>query len=80
MFNSQSNARIRRLENRVAALEAALVALGGRLPAPEELLSDRVKALADRGRLVAAIKAHREDTGAGLVEAKEAVEAYARRG
>ena len=40
-------------------------------------LSDRVKQLAiDPGRKIEAIKAYREETGAGLAEAKEAIEAF----
>ena len=40
-------------------------------------LSDRVKELAaDPNRKIAAIKAYREETGAGLAEAKEAVEGF----
>lgn len=39
--------------------------------------SDRVKEIArDPGRKIEAIKAYREETGAGLAEAKAAVEAY----
>ena len=46
-------------------------------PAPGSPLSDRVKGLAnDPARKIEAIKAHREETGAGLAEAKAAVEAY----
>jgi ribosomal protein L7/L12 len=42
-------------------------------------LSDRVKAVAaDPGRKIEAIKLLREETGAGLAEAKAAVEAYTR--
>jgi ribosomal protein L7/L12 len=42
-------------------------------------LSERVKELArDPSRKIAAIKAYREETGAGLAEAKEAVEAWIR--
>ena len=42
-------------------------------------LSDRVKEIArDRGRTIEAIKAHRDETGAGLAEAKQAVEDYLR--
>lgn len=45
-------------------------------PAP---LSDRVKELArDPTRKIEAIKLYREETGEGLAEAKEAVEAYVR--
>ena len=42
-------------------------------------MSDRVKELAaDPSRKIEAIKLLREETGAGLAEAKEAVEAYQR--
>jgi hypothetical protein len=42
-------------------------------------LSDRVKELArDPARKIAAIKALRDETGAGLAEAKDAVESYIR--
>jgi hypothetical protein len=41
-------------------------------------LSDRVKQLAaDPARKIYAIKAYREETGAGLAEAKEAIESFA---
>ena len=40
-------------------------------------LSDRVKQLAaDPGHKIEAIKAYREETGAGLAEAKEAIESF----
>ncbi len=40
-------------------------------------LSDRVKEIAcDPARKIEAIKAYREETGAGLKEAKDAIEAY----
>ncbi|MCM1971921.1 MULTISPECIES: hypothetical protein [unclassified Streptomyces] len=42
---------------------------------PEPAGMDGVRALAAEGRTVEAIKAYREATGAGLVEAKQAVEA-----
>ena len=43
-------------------------------------LSDRVKAIAnDPNRKIEAIKAHRDETGASLAAAKDAVERYARR-
>lgn len=45
--------------------------------APDSPLSDRVKALADDpAHKIEAIKAYREETGAGLAEAKTAVEDY----
>lgn len=43
-------------------------------------LSERVKAIADDpDRFIEAIKAYREESGAGLADAKNAVEAYVRR-
>jgi ribosomal protein L7/L12 len=45
-------------------------------PAQGKDMSEQVRALADRGDKIAAIKAHRELTGAGLAEAKRAVESY----
>lgn len=48
-------------------------------PGPEEGLPGQVRELADAGNKIGAIKMHRELTGAGLVEAKTAVEAYLRR-
>lgn len=41
-----------------------------------ETISDEVKKLADEGRKIHAIKLHREQTGLGLRDAKEDVEAY----
>jgi hypothetical protein len=49
----------------------------GGMPTADQLLSERVKQLAsDPARKIEAIQAHREETGAGLAEAKEAVEAF----
>jgi hypothetical protein len=46
-------------------------------PMPRQPLSDRVQQLAsDPTRKIEAIKVYREETGAGLAEAKEAVEAF----
>ena len=39
-------------------------------------MPDEVRHLADRGEKIPAIKAYREATGAGLAEAKRAVEEY----
>jgi len=39
-------------------------------------LGSESRGLADSGRKIEAIKAYREQTGAGLAEAKRAVEAY----
>ncbi len=46
-------------------------------PVSGAALSDRVKELArDPSKKIAAIKAHRDETGAGLAEAKAAIEAF----
>ena len=43
---------------------------------PTGTLSDEAKALADQSKTIAAIKLHRVQTGAGLADAKQSVEAY----
>ena len=43
-----------------------------------ERLVDEAQRLADQGRKIEAIKAHREATGAGLSETKKLVDAYMR--
>jgi ribosomal protein L7/L12 len=76
LSRSNESARLRRVE---AKLDAILEHLGLQYiePATAEGLSKRVKALADDpARKIAAIKLHREETGLGLSEAKDAVEAY----
>jgi hypothetical protein len=68
--------RLRRLE---AKLDLILKQLGLEYQGPETPagLSAEVKALADNpARKISAIKLHREQTGLGLKEAKDAVEAY----
>jgi hypothetical protein len=75
-FKPSDVARLRRLEAKVDLL---LKHLGLEYQGPETGagLSAEVKALADDpGRKIAAIKLHREQTGLGLKEAKDAVEAY----
>lgn len=42
-------------------------------------LTSEVRGLADRGDAVAAIRAYRVATGAGLIEAKDAIDAYTTR-
>jgi hypothetical protein len=68
------------LTDRVGRIERKLNALlrhYGVDPTQGLPLSDRVKQLAgDPSRKIEAIKVYREETGAGLAEAKEAVEAY----
>ena len=64
---------VRRIEQKVTRIAHAM-GIDATKPLP---MSDRVKELArDPGRKIEAIKVHREETGAGLAEAKTAVEAY----
>jgi ribosomal protein L7/L12 len=62
--------RIADLERRVALLE------GGVRAAP--VSHDEVALLARQGNMIGAIKLYRQQTGVGLREAKDAVEALAR--
>ncbi|MGC7098781.1 ribosomal protein L7/L12 [Amycolatopsis lurida] len=70
-----TDARFDRLDRRLTRIErkldAVLAEQGVTLPEPE---LDEVRALLDEGKKIKAIKAYRELTGAGLVEAKEAVD------
>jgi ribosomal protein L7/L12 len=68
-----TKARVSRIERKLnALLRHHSVELTHRLP-----LSDRVKQLvSDPDRKMEAIKVYRKETGAGLAEAMEAVEAY----
>lgn len=67
------SARLGRIERKLNAL----LRHHGVDPTQGLPLSDRVKQLAaDPARKIQAIKAYREETGAGLAEAKEAVEAF----
>jgi ribosomal protein L7/L12 len=69
-------ARVSRIERKLNAL----LRHHGVDPTQGLPLSDRVKQLADDPvRKIEAIKVYREETGAGLAEAKEAVEAYINR-
>jgi ribosomal protein L7/L12 len=69
--------RIARIDRKLTALLVQSGARGDELPAP----SDAVRALAaDPRTKIAAIAAYRQDTGLGLVEAKEAVEILAKAG
>lgn len=71
---------VARIESRLARVEGKLNALLRHFhldPAPGFALSERVMELArDPAKKIEAIKAYREETGAGLAEAKEAVEAF----
>jgi Ribosomal protein L7/L12 C-terminal domain len=75
-FNPYHAARLRRLE---AKTDLILRHLGLEYidPATPGGLSEEVKTLAnDPARKIEAIKLHREQSGAGLKEAKDAVETY----
>jgi ribosomal protein L7/L12 len=66
------------LKRRLAAAERKLHAVGAALGLPAEPApSDEVQRLARSGEKIAAIEAYREATGAGLAEAKAAVERIA---
>ena len=68
-------ARLRGIERKLNAL----LRHHGVDPSQGLALSDRVKQLAaDPARKIEAIKVYREETGAGLAEAKEAVEEFTR--
>lgn len=76
IFRPADAARLRRLEAKLDLLlrHAGLVYHD---PATPDGLSEEVKALADDpSQKIAAIKLHREQTGVGLKDAKDAVEAY----
>ncbi len=70
---SRTQARLRQLEHRLSLLLRHF----NIDPAAGSPLSERVRELADDpARKIEAIKVYREETGAGLAEAKAAVEAY----
>ena len=68
-------ARLRRVERK---LDLILQHLGLNEPDATGGLSAAVRALADQGpgMKIAAIKQYREETGAGLAEAKQVIEEY----
>jgi ribosomal protein L7/L12 len=71
--SAATTARIQSIERKLNAL----LAHHGVNPTQGLALSDRVKELAaDPRRKIEAIKVYREETGAGLAESKEAIEAY----
>jgi hypothetical protein len=75
-FLPSEAARLRRLEAKVDLILRHL-GLDYQDPATPGGLSAEVRALADDpARKIEAIKLHREQTGLGLKEAKDAVEAY----
>jgi large subunit ribosomal protein L7/L12 len=75
LFRPRDRARLKRIESK---LDLILGKLGIQPPDPGAAsgLSAGVRQLADDGQKIQAIKLHREETGLGLKEAKDAVEAY----
>lgn len=73
------------LKQRIAWVEASVRRIAGSVTPPVELpehpfadpgeISDDVRTLAAAGQTMEAIQLHRQQTGAGLAEAKSAVEA-----
>jgi hypothetical protein len=73
-FSDADAARLRRIERK---LDLVLSHLGIEDPDPAGAgLTDDARRLADAGKKIAAIKAYRGVTGAGLAEAKRAIEEY----
>ena len=71
---SPNDAKLRRIDRK---LDAIIQNLGIELPeSVVSGLSSEVCRLADAGQKIEAIKLHREETGVGLKEAKDAVEDY----
>ncbi len=80
-FDDADSDRLAELERRVGRLEAQLAVMSqapagttGTLPTPEAWMAE-VQQLRRDGKLINAIKLYREQTGVGLKEAKDAVEA-----
>jgi ribosomal protein L7/L12 len=72
--------RLRMLENQVAYLYRHLgLDPADAVPSASEGLDPEVVQLLNGGNKIQAIKLHRERTGLGLAEAKDAVEAFERR-
>jgi ribosomal protein L7/L12 len=75
-FTQADSVRLRRIERKLDRILSQL----GIAPDDESVtgLSDAVRRLADAGKKVEAIKAYRDETGAGLREAKEIIDGYMR--
>jgi ribosomal protein L7/L12 len=78
---SANDRRVNRLERRLARMEQKLDAIAGHLgvavaePGRPQLADlPEVRKYLQEGKKIQAIKAYRESTGAGLKEAKDAVE------
>lgn len=88
---AQQQKQIETLQAHVRRLEGLVESLAGRAGVGEEELRemreqagpqvpDRSRALVAEGKYIEAIKAYREHTGAGLKEAKDAIDQYRDRG
>ena len=83
-------ARLETIEQRLAAVERKVldpiapptprgpISIDGQPAGVGGDVSAEVRAMAQNGQLIQAIKLHREQTGLGLAEAKAVVERYAR--
>ena len=74
-FSTDDRTWLARVERK---LDAIIAHLGVVVPTPSPAvgMSPEAIRLADAGEKIQAIKQYREDTGAGLAEAKRAVEEY----
>jgi hypothetical protein len=72
ILRPRDRARLFRLERKLDLVLKHLNIDAGQV----EELSEEAKKFADQGEKIAAIKVHREQTGMGLREAKDDVEAY----
>ena len=75
VLRPSDQARLNRLEKKLDLLLKHFQIEGTSL-VDSEGLSDEVRQLADAGKKIEAIKLHREQTGLGLKEAKDAVDVY----
>ena len=77
VYRNMKPADVQRFARLEAKLDLVLRHLGLEYTTPKVgTLSEEVKAIADQGQKIAAIKLHREQTELGLKEAKDDVEAY----
>ncbi|WP_328540551.1 ribosomal protein L7/L12 [Streptomyces sp. NBC_00344] len=81
LIAASMDSKLKRLDHRFARVERQLDLITAHLGVPSELDAElsAVDALLRQGKSIAAIKAYREITGAGLKEAKEAVDQRAGR-
>jgi ribosomal protein L7/L12 len=80
IFRETTGCGLREAKDAVEAMEAGRQAFseGGRTPPAATMKENEILELVRGGNIIAAIKLHRERTGDGLKDAKDAVEALAR--